>query len=228
MAPKLQVALDFVDLHRALKVAQECVAGGADWLEVGTPLIKSEGLNAVRRLREEFPQAYIVADMKTMDAGRAEMEIAAKAGANAAVVLGVACDSTIQECVEAGRNYGIEVGVDLLGVEDVVRRARQAEEWGVAHVGIHTAIDEQMRGLDPFEKLRAIRKAVSIPISVAGGVNSETVADAVEAGADIVIVGGAITKAADAKRATEEIKRAIATRTRIKTELFKRVGAEQV
>lgn len=228
MAPKLQVALDFVDLHRALKVAQESVAGGADWLEVGTPLIKSEGLNAVRRVREEFPGAYIVADMKTMDAGRAEMEIAAKAGANAAVVLGVACNSTIQECIEAGRNYGIEVGVDLLGVEDVVRRARQAEEWGAAHVGIHTAIDEQMRGLDPFEKLRAIRKAVSISISAAGGINSETVADAVEAGADIVIVGGAITKAADARRATEEIKRAIATRTRIKTELFKRVGAEQV
>ena len=51
----LQVALDFVDLDRALKCAAEAVAGGADWLEAGTPLIKSEGLDAVRALREKFP-----------------------------------------------------------------------------------------------------------------------------------------------------------------------------
>jgi 3-hexulose-6-phosphate synthase/6-phospho-3-hexuloisomerase len=85
-----------------------------------------------------------------------------------------------------------------------------------------------MRGADPFEKLKAIRRAVRIPISAAGGINSETVVDAVEAGADIVIVGGAITKASDAEKATAEIKRAIATRTKVKTDLFKRVGAEQV
>jgi 3-hexulose-6-phosphate synthase/6-phospho-3-hexuloisomerase len=78
----LQVALDFVDLDRALNVAQEAIAGGADWLEAGTPLIKSEGLDAVRALRQKFPDCTIVADMKIMDAGRIELEAAAKAGAN--------------------------------------------------------------------------------------------------------------------------------------------------
>ena len=47
MKPVLQLALDFVDLKRAVKSAQAGVAGGVDWLEVGTPLIKSEGLQAV-------------------------------------------------------------------------------------------------------------------------------------------------------------------------------------
>ena len=79
--PVLQLALDFVDLHRALGVAREAVKGGADWLEVGTPLLKAEGLEAVRKLRAEFPHVTIVCDTKTMDAGRVEMEAAAKAGA---------------------------------------------------------------------------------------------------------------------------------------------------
>ncbi len=79
--PILQVALDFVDLPRALEVAREAVAGGVDWIEAGTPLIKAEGLNAVRALKAEFPDKVIVADMKTMDAGRTEVEYAAKAGA---------------------------------------------------------------------------------------------------------------------------------------------------
>ena len=54
MAPILQVALDYVNLHRALKAAEEAVAGGADWLEAGTPLIKSEGMNCVRELHSRW------------------------------------------------------------------------------------------------------------------------------------------------------------------------------
>ncbi len=68
--PILQVALDFANLSQALRVAEEAVAGGAQWLEAGTPLIKSEGLGSVRELKKRFPDHTIVADMKTMDAGR--------------------------------------------------------------------------------------------------------------------------------------------------------------
>jgi 3-hexulose-6-phosphate synthase/6-phospho-3-hexuloisomerase len=224
----LQIALDFVDLARALRAAREAAAGGADWLEAGTPLIKAEGLNAVRALRKEFPRHTIVADMKTMDAGRIEMETAAKAGANVAMVMGAACDSTIAECVHAGRNFGIEVGVDMLGVQDFVGRARQVEKLGVNYVVIHTPIDEQMRGADPFARVRAVSKAVKIPVAAAGGINSETAAVAVKAGASIVIVGGAVIKAEDATKAAREIKQAITTGRRIKTVLFKRVTGEAI
>ena len=101
--PRLQVALDFLMLSRATKAAEEAMAGGADLLEVGTPLLKSEGLDAVRRLHEHFGGVPIVADTKTMDAGRAEMEMAAKAGAAYATVLGVASSSTIRRCVGANQ-----------------------------------------------------------------------------------------------------------------------------
>ena len=57
-----------LELSRAQKVAREAVAGGVHILEAGTPLIKSEGLDAVRWLRQEFPNHTIVADMKVMDA----------------------------------------------------------------------------------------------------------------------------------------------------------------
>ena len=226
--PQLQVALDFLELSRAMKVAELAVAGGADILEAGTPLIKSEGLDAVRALRARFPKVTLVADLKTMDAGRIEMEAAAKAGANVAVVLGVASDATVRECIEAGRNYGIAVAVDLLGVEDVAARAEVCEQLGAHQLDVHTPIDEQMQGGDPFERLRLVRQAVSLPLAVAGGINSETAADAVAAGADIVIVGGAITKSADPRQATEEIKRAMTAGEKVATTLYRRVGLERV
>ncbi|MEE9583869.1 MAG: orotidine 5'-phosphate decarboxylase / HUMPS family protein, partial [Candidatus Brocadiales bacterium] len=193
-----------------------------------TPLIKSEGLDAVRRLHEAFPRIPIVADMKTMDTGRIEMETAAKAGARSAIVMGVASDATIQECISAGRNYGLDVCVDLLGVNDVLRRAEEVESWGASYLNVHVAVDDQMRGIKPFDELREITAHVGIPVAVAGGINPENAADAVKAGAEIVVVGGAISKAADAKKATKEIKEAILERKTIHTELYKRVSGNGV
>lgn len=224
----MQLALDFVDLKRAENCAKLGTAGGADWLEAGTPLIKSEGVDAVRRLRELFPDAVIVADMKIMDAGRIEVESAAKAGANIVDVLGAASDATIRECVLAGKNYGAKIVVDMIAVADPVARAKKAEELGADIVTVHCAIDEQMEGKDPFEILRAVAGELSIPVGVAGGINSETAAAAIEAGASIVIVGGAITKAKDPKKAASDIKRAITEGAVVPTELFKRVGEDEI
>src|SRR2546430_16462620 len=89
MEPVLQVALDHMHLKRALLAAKEAVEGGADWLEAGTPLIKSEGMEGVRELKKSFPGVTIVADLKTMDTGAFEVEIAAKAGAD--VISGIGC-----------------------------------------------------------------------------------------------------------------------------------------
>jgi 3-hexulose-6-phosphate synthase/6-phospho-3-hexuloisomerase len=228
MEPVLQLALDFVDLKRAMKNAEAAVAGGADWLEAGTPLIKSEGLEAVRELRRLFPRATIVADMKIMDAGRIEVETAAKAGANIVDVLGAASDATIRECVQAGKNYGAKIVVDLIAVADPVRRAKEIEGFGADYVTVHCAIDEQMEGKNPFETLRRIAENVSVPVGVAGGINSETVPLALEAGASIVIVGGAITKAVDPKDAAGTIKKAMREKVAIPTTLFKRVSGEEI
>lgn len=226
MTARLQVALDHVDLKRALKAAEEAVAGGAQVLEVGTPLLKAEGLGAVRALRGRFPAHEIVCDGKTMDAGRLEMEAAAKAGASVATVLGVASDSTILECVEAGRNQGIRILVDLLGCPDPVARARFAEEAGADAVNVHCPIDDQVRGLDPFTTLRAVRAAVRIPLTVAGGLTAKTAPEAIAAGADVLIVGGAITKARDATAAAREILEAMASGRPGESEMADRVRDE--
>nr|NIM03767.1 bifunctional hexulose-6-phosphate synthase/ribonuclease regulator [bacterium]NIN93096.1 bifunctional hexulose-6-phosphate synthase/ribonuclease regulator [bacterium]NIO74034.1 bifunctional hexulose-6-phosphate synthase/ribonuclease regulator [bacterium] len=228
MRPILQVALDFIDLPRALKLAGEAVEGGADWIEAGTPLIKSAGLDAVRELRKRFPQATLVADMKTMDVGRIEVESAAKAGANVVVVLALASDSTVRECIEAGKHYGAKIMVDLLEVNNLVERAKDVEKMGADYIGLHTSVDEQMEGKVSFQGVRTVAGKIGIPIAVAGGVNSENAHEAVEAGANIIVVGGAIIKSVDAKEATAEIRKAIEKKVKIKSELFKRVSEKDI
>jgi 3-hexulose-6-phosphate synthase / 6-phospho-3-hexuloisomerase len=226
--PVLQVALDFENLSRALLAAREAVAGGADWIEAGTPLVKSEGLDAVRELKKAFPDHRIVADLKVMDTGAFEVEIAAKAGADIVTILGAADDDTIADGVRGGELYGAEVVVDLLGVPDPIARTKRVAELGAAAVCWHIGIDMQMQGRTPFEVLGELAKASPVPVAVAGGLNSETVAAAVRAGAQILIVGGAITKSAQVTEATRRIREAIDTRTEVATEHFRRYSGTDV
>jgi len=228
MKPIIQIALDFVDIDRAIKVAKEAIKGGADWIEAGTPLIKSCGLDAVRTLRKEFPHTTIIADMKVLDAGRTEVEIASKSGADIVVVMANASDSTIKEAIESARNYGAKIFVDFMEEACNIERAKKIASFNPDFVGVHIPIDQQMTGKISFEFLREISSVVKIPIAIAGGLNSENVVDAINAGASILIIGGAVTKSSDAESAVKTIRRAIDTRTSIKSELFKRFSDDEI
>ncbi len=226
--PVLQIALDEVNLDRAVQYAREAVAGGVDWIEAGTPLIKACGLDAVRVLKKEFPDKLIVADMKTMDTGAFETEIAVKAGAGLVGILGAASDGTFREAVKAARKYGAKIYMDLISVPDKVKRAKEAEALGVDYVCLHMGVDEQMKGAKPLEVLARVAAAVRIPVMVAGGLNTATVGEAIKAGASVAIVGGALTKAADIASETRKLKSAIRDRKVIPTDLFRKYSQDEL
>ena len=229
MKPVLQVALDLMHGKRALEIGQEAVEGGADWIEAGTPLIKSEGVEILRALKKQFPGHVLVADMKTMDVGGFEVEIAGKAGADVVTVMGLSDDGTIEESVFSGRKYGTKIMVDLMNVEDKVARAKSAEKMGASYVCLHVGIDEQMKGgRSPLEMVEAISSAVSIPVAVAGGITSESAPDLVKAGASIIIVGGGIIKAEKVNKAARKIKQAIQSGAGIPSDLSKKYSQEDL
>jgi 3-hexulose-6-phosphate synthase/6-phospho-3-hexuloisomerase len=205
----LQVALDILELKRALQIAQEAIEGGADWIEVGTPLIKSEGMSAIRSMRDQFPDSVIVADMKIADTGTLEVEMAAKAGANIVCVLADADDAVIEEAVMAAKLYGIRLMADLINVKDPVSRACHLESLGIDIICAHVGIDQQMTGRNSIELLSTLSGKIHIPVAVAGGIDAESAGDAVRKGADIVIVGGGIVRSADVTRSAKMIRAAM-------------------
>lgn len=228
MKPILQVALDLVHGERALTIAADAVKGGVDWIEAGTPLIKSEGMEVVRLLKKTFPKHTIVADMKTIDVGGTEVEIAAKSGADVVVILGVSSDPTVTEAILSARQYGAKVMVDLFNVKDKITRAKEVERMGADYICVHVGVDEQMVGGTPLSELKGLAEAVNIPIAAAGGINSETAPDVVRAGASIVIVGGAIIKAKDVAKAAKAVKSAITSGKRVPTNLFKKYSEREL
>jgi 3-hexulose-6-phosphate synthase/6-phospho-3-hexuloisomerase len=202
----LQVALDVLELDRAVAIGRECVAGGADWLEAGTPLIKSEGMHAIRTLRKAFPDVGIVADMKIMDTGAIEVEMAAKSGASVVSILAAADNSTIEDALRSARKYGVALMVDIMNADDPVGRAKALEALGVDYICVHVGIDQQMKGMDTVSLLERVSAAVQTPLAVAGGIDAEVAAAVVGLGADVVIVGGNIIRTAKVEESTREIR----------------------
>lgn len=178
-----------------------------DWIEAGTPLIKSEGMDAVRKLKAAFPNNIILADMKTIDTGAMEIEMAAKAGADIIILLGSADNSTIFDAVRAARKYGVKLMADLISVEDPAKRAAELTEAGIDFLNIHVGIDQQMVGEDPLSILEKLK--VNIPIAVAGGLDAESAAKAVLSGANIIIVGGNIVRSSNVTASARAIRSSI-------------------
>ncbi|ABR54489.1 Orotidine 5'-phosphate decarboxylase [Methanococcus vannielii SB] len=227
--PPVQVALDLLDLPRAIEIAKEAVLGGVTWIEAGTPLIKSEGMNAIRKLRENFPNLTIVADMKTMDAGSTEVEMAAKAGADVILILGVGPDSMIKEAVLAGKKYGVLVGTDLIATYDPVERAYELEKLGVDIINIHVGLDQQVLNIDPVELVKKVsERCKHAKIAAAGGLNSETAVKAYEAGADIIIVGGPLYKSESPEKTARDIITSLKTGKPISTSKFKKFNEKEL
>jgi 3-hexulose-6-phosphate synthase len=188
---KLQLAIDLVpfdDLERVVRPLLPMI----DVVEAGTPLIKRHGLDAVRSLRALAPKHLLVADMKTMDAGALEAEMAFGADADLMTVLACASDATVTAAVTVARQHGKAVVADLIGVPDKPARSRQLVDLGVEWLGIHTGTDDQAAGASPLADLQAVREAVDARIVVAGGINGRTLPSILACSPAIVIVGSGI------------------------------------
>jgi 3-hexulose-6-phosphate synthase len=196
MRPIVQISLDIIDLDEALETAEMALRAGVDWLEAGTPLLLAEGTRGVRAIHERFPGVPIVADLKIMDGGWLEVEMMAKAGASIAVVMGQACPETLEECVRAGRDFGVKIMGDDLGMPDPIQAAKSMEAAGCDYIIHHVAYDlrtvRKRRGEpvpSPLDCLREIVKAVRIPVQAVGGLSVEQAIETPLHGAPLVVLG---------------------------------------
>ncbi len=197
---RLQVAMDVATIGEALALSR-LVAEYVDIIGLGTPLIKNEGVAAIRAIKMSYPDKTIFADMKTVDAGESEADLAFTAGADLVTVTGAADDGTIRGAVASARRHGKGVVADMIAMRDRVTRAREVATMGVDFSEFHAGLDEQAR---PGYSIRTVidegRRSL-LPFSVAGGVTCDSILDVWASGALVAVVGRAIHGAADPRAA---------------------------
>ncbi len=192
---KLQVALDLFSEREALAVLEE-VAPYVDIIELGTPLIVSEGARVVKEVKGRYPDKAVFADIKVMDGGGEVPKPVIEAGCDMFSVLCASDDATVRAAIELGRVNGVKVLADMCNVREMEERARQIAEMGPDYLCCHVGYDRQATGADPVEELKRL-SCVDTPKAIAGGIKLETFEQALESTAEIVISGGGICSVND-------------------------------
>ena len=201
---KLQLALDVLGTEAAVALVKQTEAY-IDIIEIGTPLIKHEGLEIVKRMKQEFPSKTLLVDLKSMDVGAYEADFCFEAGADMVTVLGVADIDTIKGSINSAKKHGKKAMVDLLNVENKVEKVKSLiDEEGVLF-GVHTGIDQQNRGETPLQDLKELSE-LGVSLCVAGGINLDNIDAIIEQKPSIIIVGGAITSSDNPAESSRVIK----------------------
>ena len=201
--PYLQVALDLVDMNKVSSVLSELPENDHLIIEAGTPLIKKFGLEIIPEIRKFRPNAFIIADMKILDTGNLEARMAADASADAVVISGLAPTSTLEKAIAEAKKTGIYSVIDMLNVPDPVKVIKGLKVKPDI-VELHRAIDAEDTA-HAWGNIPALRKAAGgrLLVATAGGIRVDVVKDAVKAGADIIVVGRAITASKDIHTAAD-------------------------
>lgn len=191
---KIQLALDRLPIGKCFQILEQ-TEQYIDWIEIGTGVIKQYGMSIIKEIKDTYPHKVIVADMKTCDAGKHETIQAFEAGADITTVMAFSANKTILDTLNVAFDYQKRIMIDLLGVHKV-SRINELSELGIDLVSLHFGKDMQQEGDIPTDLFSLVKDFPHLEVSIAGGINLQSLPTIIEKKPDIAIIGSAITGAA--------------------------------
>ncbi|GDY33645.1 orotidine 5'-phosphate decarboxylase / HUMPS family protein [Gandjariella thermophila] len=191
----LQVALDVHTLERAIGIGTAAVEAGVDLIEVGDPLIKRAGVEAIETVKRYAPDTTVVAEMMSADWGRDQVELAAEAGADVVLLIGPASIASVSAAVAAARRLGVALTLDAPPEHVNPSWLRDMERTGIDGFVVTTNIDLGIGGNHPLATARTIRTCSRLPVAVSGGFSTADDALTSSDDWDIAIVGRSVADA---------------------------------
>lgn len=190
--PWVQAAIDVEDIDLAKKIACMALDAGAEWLEVGTPLLYQYGHAAIGMLRKAIgKQAVLVADYKSPFAELCAAQ-AAREGADYVLLTAGYNDKAIRRAIALAKEVGIKPIFDLsVRPEDMRMLTEKLVEAGAEYVfsrhysQITTASGEEAQ-TDNIARILSGEKRFSLGIT---SDDLDEAQDAARCGADWITFG---------------------------------------
>jgi 3-keto-L-gulonate-6-phosphate decarboxylase len=157
-------------------------------LEAGTPFIKYEGINVIRRMRSYW-MGDICADIKIVDGAYEEVAMARRAGASSVTAIGNASHETLRIFVDACKEYGISSIIDMIGNPNPLKTLWKAQVIPEM-VYIHRGRDEEnsFGKIIQYKDIAKLKGKYELKTGAAGGIDKKELQSAIFNNADIVVV----------------------------------------
>jgi bifunctional enzyme Fae/Hps len=212
--PYLQVALDLDNMDDVERIVNSLPNRERILIEAGTPLVKKFGVGVVSKIRDLRKDAFIIADLKTLDVGRIEVKMAADETADAVAISGLGTTESIEKAIHEASKQGIYSILDMMNVDNFIKKLKGLQylpDILLLHrnVDLETLKIEKGEELDEMTEWGNINEIKSILgekklVAVAGGITPKKVTEALDSGADIIVVGRYIIGSRDVRHATED------------------------
>ena len=212
--PYLQVALDLDNKEMMAKILEDLPNKERVLIEAGTPLVKKFGVKIISEIRKLRPDAFIIADLKTLDVGRVEVKMAADETADAIAISGLGNLESIKKAIHETQKQGIYSILDMMNVKNFEEKLTQIpDDLKPDIVLLHRNVDfessQKEKGLDVGEmtewgNIKKIKEVTGSLIAVAGGITPDNVEEAIDKGANIIIAGRYIIGSRDVRRSAQD------------------------
>jgi 3-keto-L-gulonate-6-phosphate decarboxylase len=156
-------------------------------------------------MKDLAPGCPILADTKTVDGGAKEAKMVFSAGASMMTVLACASPATHEAVNRVACDYDAQVVVDTICGQLPDRPSVFPDRY--AYLALHSPTDPRLTGAHSTAHIDAVpaMRRLGYRVSLAGGIGTANLADAVAAGPKIVVIGAAITQAADPRSTAQWI-----------------------
>ncbi|HHT19748.1 MAG TPA: bifunctional 5,6,7,8-tetrahydromethanopterin hydro-lyase/3-hexulose-6-phosphate synthase [Methanobacterium sp.] len=212
--PYLQVALDLDNLQEMERIIDSLPDRERILIEAGTPLVKKFGVGIVSKIRELKKDAFIIADLKTLDVGRIEVKMAADETADAVAISGLGTQESIEKAVHEAQKQGIYSILDMMNVENFTEKLEMLS-YKPDIVLLHRNVDletmkaergEEQEDLTEWGNINQIKEIIGNNglVAVAGGIVPNKMEQALNSNADIIVVGRYIIGSRDVRRAADD------------------------
>ena len=212
--PYLQVALDLDNLDAMERIINDLPENERVLIEAGTPLVKKFGVGVISKIRELRPDAFIIADLKTLDVGRVEVKMSADETADAIAISGLGTIESIMKAIHETQKQGIYSILDMMNVDNFEEKLKELpDDLKPDIVLLHRNVDYEtwikehggdVGDMTAWGDIKDIKKITGGLVAVAGGITPDNVEDAIDKGADIIIAGRYIIGSRDVRRAAQD------------------------
>jgi len=165
MNPIIQLSLNTVNLEEAVKIIEDSREKNISWIEINSDLIRNNGLNAIKKFKEKYPEKKIVVNMSSLFFIE-DINGALQAGADIISLPETTNTDLLKENIRLMGKKDVKIMANLTWLSPIEERSKILADLGVDYIMINIPDEKIAHDNELMKKIKKISDSIKIPIGL--------------------------------------------------------------